>query len=167
MDVSPDGRWIVTGAWQGTGVKVWEAQTGRLVKALPADNSANVRFSPDGRWLATATGAISQVWRVGSWQPVVSVRRDEPDVLSGSVAFTADGSVVALEQSRRVVKLIQVATGRELARLEAADVPLCLPLCFSRDGRLLATSGGPELLQVWDLRAIRRGLQALKLGWGP
>ncbi len=71
--------------------------------------------------------------------------------------------MVALEQSRRVVKLIEVTTGRNLAQREAADVPFCRPLCFSRDGTRLATMGGPELLQVSDLRAIRRGLNAIKL----
>jgi WD40 repeat protein len=165
LDVSPDGRWIVTGAWQGTGVNVWEARTGHLVKALPVNGSANVGFSPDGKWLATVTGAVSQVWRVGSWQPALVVRRDDPETPPGSMAFTPDGSVVALEQSRRVVRLIEVTTGRDVARLEAADVPLCTPLCFSRDGSLLATRGGPELLQVWDLRAIRRGLKAMNLDW--
>jgi WD40 repeat protein len=165
LDVSPDGRWIVTGAWQGTGVNVWEARTGRLVKALPVKGSADVRFSPDGKWLAAATGAVSHVWRVGSWQPVLVVRREDPEPLPGSMAFTPDGSMVALAQSRRVVRLIAVATGRDLARLEAADVPLCVPLCFSRDGSLLATRSGPELFQVWDLRAIRTGLKAIKLDW--
>jgi WD40 repeat protein len=135
------------------------------VKALPVAGSADVRFSPDGRWLATATGARSQVWRVGSWQLVRAVRREDPEIPTASIAFTQDGSVVALEQSRRVVKLIEVATGRELAQIEAADVPFCRPLCFSRDGTRLATMGGPELLQVWDLRAIRRGLKAMKLDW--
>jgi WD40 repeat protein len=165
LDVSPDGRLIATGAWQGTGVNIWDAHTGRLVKALPVDAYANVRFSPDGQWLATVTGAVSQLWRVGSWQPGRVLRRDDPEIAPGSAAFTADGSVVALEQSRRLVKLIEVATGRELAQLEAADVPLCTPLCFSRDGRLLATRGGPGLLQVWDLRVIRRGLQGMGLDW--
>jgi WD40 repeat protein len=167
LDVSPDGRWIVTGTWQGTGVNVWEARTGRLVKELPVIGSANVRFSPDGQWLATATGAVSHVWRVGSWQSVLVVRRDDPEIPPGFMAFTPDGSVVALEKSRRAVRLIEVTTGRDLAQLEAADVPLCMPLCFSRDGSLLATRGGPELLQVWDLRAIRRRLKAMKLDWSP
>jgi WD40 repeat protein len=165
LDVSPDGRWIATGAWQGTGVNVWETRTRRLVKALPVNGCADVCLSPNGQWLATAAGAVSHAWRVGSWQPVFVVRRDDPEISPGSIAFTPDGSVVALERTRRVVRLIEVTTGRDLARLEAADVPLCTPLCFSQDGSLLATRGGPELLQVWDLRTIRRGLKAMKLDW--
>ena len=95
----------------------------------------------------------------------IVVRRDDPEIPTGSMAFTPDGSVVALEQSRRVVKLIEVTTGRNLAQMEAADVPFCRPLCFSRYGTRLVTMGGPELLQVWDLRAIRRGLKSIKLDW--
>jgi len=140
-------------------------QAQRATSLFLVEAYANVRFSPNGQWLATVTGAVSQLWRVGSWQPGRSLRRDDPEIAPGSAAFTADGAVVALEQSRRLVKLIEVATGRELAQLEAADVPLCTPLCFSRDGRLLATRGGPGLLQVWDLRAIRQGLKAMGLDW--
>src|SRR5262249_39223933 len=135
------------------------------VKALPVVGNANVRFSPDGKWLATANGTISQVWKVGSWEPVLGLPRDDPDNPPGSIAFTPDGTVVALEQSYQVVKLIEVATGRELAQLEAADAPLCVPLCFNQDGTLLATRAGPELIQVWDLRAIRQGLKAINLDW--
>jgi hypothetical protein len=47
--------------------------------------------------------------------------------------------MVALERSRRVVKLIEVATGRNLAQREAAHVPVCRPLCFGQDGTRLAT----------------------------
>ena len=42
---SPDGRWAVTGTWQGTGVKVWDARRGVLVHELPVDGSAEVVFS--------------------------------------------------------------------------------------------------------------------------
>src|SRR5579871_4346526 len=34
------------------------------------------------------------------------------------------------------VKLIEAATGGNLAPIEAADVPFCWPLCFRRDGTL-------------------------------
>src|SRR5690606_23639985 len=53
--VSPDGQWVATGSFSGTGVKIWEAAGGRLVKELPLAASA-VAFSPDGKWLATTAG---------------------------------------------------------------------------------------------------------------
>src|SRR5262249_7752742 len=34
--ISPDGRWIATGTWNGYACKVWDAQTGRRVQDLPA-----------------------------------------------------------------------------------------------------------------------------------
>ena len=33
--ISPDGRWVVTGGHGGGGMKLWEAQTGRLVHDFP------------------------------------------------------------------------------------------------------------------------------------
>ena len=78
--------------------------------------------------------------------------------------------MVALEQSHRVVKLIEVITGWNLAQMEVKDVPFRRPLCFSRDGGLLVTMGGPELLQVRGPRAIRRGrcsLNKMIMAVGP
>ena len=41
VDVSPDGRWVVTGSrWpdpNGENAKVWEAATGKLITVLPID----------------------------------------------------------------------------------------------------------------------------------
>src|SRR5260370_27975606 len=43
--VSPDGRWIATGSFGGPGAKVWDAETGDLVKELPVANMCHVAFS--------------------------------------------------------------------------------------------------------------------------
>src|SRR5205823_9550611 len=37
---SPDGRYVATGTWRGTGVRIWDADTGRQVATLPARESA-------------------------------------------------------------------------------------------------------------------------------
>src|SRR5262249_47507312 len=42
---SPDGRWIATGTRHGPGVKVWEAQGGKLLRHLiPDEPAAKVDF---------------------------------------------------------------------------------------------------------------------------
>jgi eukaryotic-like serine/threonine-protein kinase len=60
--VSPDGRWVAT-ATHGSGLKVWEVPSGRLVKVL--NGGSSVGFSPDGKWLASTTHGC-RLWAVGT-----------------------------------------------------------------------------------------------------
>jgi WD40 repeat protein len=169
--VSPDGRWVAAGTWQGagqaTGVRVWEARSGRLLREFRLGSNVNVAFSPDGRWLATMTGQEYRLWRTGSWQPGPAFPREVAERNPGALVFSPDGTAIAIAHSPRVVQLIDIATGREFARLEAPNVQRSMPFCFSRDGTLLVTQGNPELIQVWDLRLIRDQLRSMGLGWRP
>jgi hypothetical protein len=161
--VSPDGRWVATGSHslqEGPGVKVWDAQTGRLVKELPVGAFCRVAFSPDGRWLVTPSGGV-RLWAVESWQegPRLS---DAP----GYFAFTHDGRLAALEDVPGVVRLVLTESGRELARLTAPERTRLLPRSFTPDGGQLVTFGGETgMVYVFDLRAIRRQLAELGLDW--
>jgi WD40 repeat protein len=158
---SPDGRWLVSGNWHGAEVKVWDARTGAPEKVLPFPQSAHAVFSPDGRWLVTSTGQEYQFLEAGSWRLVRRLARERAGDVPGGMAFTRDGRTLALSHSRSLVRLIDPATGAELATLPAAGPPLC----FSPDGRLLATVGENHAIDVWDLRLIRRQLAALGLDW--
>ncbi len=149
LSVSPDGRWVATGKHHSAGVKVWEAPTGRLVKELPG--GSRCRFTPDGRWLATDEA----LWTVDTWV------RGPRGV--GAWAFSPDGKLAADQAHAGVVRLVEVQTGLQLARLEGPDLDVAASLSFTPDGtRLLAPGQG---IHVWDLRALRRQLAALGLDW--
>jgi WD40 repeat protein/tetratricopeptide (TPR) repeat protein len=156
--VSPDGRWVATGGFHTPLVKVWEARDGTLVKELPTDSWNPVAFSPDGRWLMT--GYVNCcVWTVGSWT--------EGHRIGGTgLGFSPDGRFLAVETSDGVVRLVDPATGRDFAALEAPNQERVSDIAFSPDGAWMAvTSADAPAIHVWDLRAIGRRLTQMDLGW--
>ncbi|MCI0683018.1 MAG: WD40 repeat domain-containing serine/threonine-protein kinase [Gemmataceae bacterium] len=165
--LSRDGRWLATGNWQGRGVKVWDAQTGKLAQSLDlgqlTEGTAWPAFSPDGKWLVTGGFSEYCFWEVGSWQKKHVLPREHAGRAIGKIVFAPEGcgSMVAVLHSMTEVRLIDPETGREYARLPAAGTPYC----FSTDGSRLVTSAGKDAFHVWDLRLIRRQLQEMDLDW--
>jgi WD40 repeat protein len=162
ISASLDGRWFATGTCKGANVMVWEIATLRPVRELGVKGNATVLFSPDNQWLVTGSEQEYRLWKVGSWQPGLRIARDRTGDMSGRMAFSPDGRILALLRGRNSdVKLIAVPSGRELATLDTGP-----PLCFSDDGVLLATAGeDSRSVFVWDLALIRQRLVALNLDW--
>jgi WD40 repeat protein len=161
--VSPDGRWVVTGShWADPrfpSAQIWDARSGELLHKLPLDGSTPSRFSPDGRWLMTSSRGGCRLWEAGTWR---EVRRFDP----GPFVFGPDGRLLAIGDVFGVIRLVETATGREVARLTGPEPIGYHPLCFTGDGtRLIASGSGAAPLCVWDLRAIREQLKEMGLDW--
>ena len=82
-----------------------------------------------------------------------------------AMAFTPDGSVLAIARTRTLVQLIDPDTGAELADLEMPDTYSITSLAFNRDGTLLAAGRANSVVQVWDLRRLRSLLAKLGVDW--
>jgi hypothetical protein len=106
--LSPDGRLVAGGGGQAPAdptdkpiVFIWDTTTGRVVHALPVQNShlapggAVCSFSPDGRLLATgdSTGWV-RIWEVLSGQPVYQF--DAHHTAIGSANFSPDGRLLVV-----------------------------------------------------------------------
>jgi WD40 repeat protein len=128
------------------------------VKKLAGGASWFPRFSPDGRWLAVS-GERGRLHAVGTWEPGLQ--------FFGRAQFSPDSRLLAVSQVSGVIQLLEVATGRELARLEDPNQEVDTFHLFTPDGtRLLTVSNGKEGgIHVWDLRAIRRQLKEMDLDW--
>jgi hypothetical protein len=157
--VSPDGLWVATAGWIGTGAKVWQAQTGQLAKELLSEEGHAVGYSPDGKWLAATSGSGLHLWSVPSWDERLRIGA------CMSFAFSPDSRVLAVETGQGAVRLIEPATGREYARLENPNQDRAYYLAFSPDGTQLVLNSEEQGLHVWDLRAIRAELAARVLDW--
>jgi WD40 repeat protein len=162
--VSPDGGLVATGGFDlPGGAKVWEAQSGKLVKHLPVGASCRVAFSPDGKRLLTGVGnGQIRVWEVGTWTEVLI---QEP--LRGvAFAFSPDGKLLAAETGAGVARLLDPDTGKEYARLEDPNQHVSLHFRFSADrSKLVCASRHGYCLHIWDLQALRRQLAAMRLDW--
>jgi serine/threonine protein kinase/WD40 repeat protein len=159
---SPDGKWFVTGNWQGdSGVWIWDARAGKPIRKMALTGSTRACFSPDGKWLVTSTGTEYVFWEPGSWKSVRTIGREGAANMPSDPLFSPDGLMLALAHSRTDIRLVDPATGQELVSLPTSGSAVC----FSGDGSLLVTGSLNKVLQVWDLREIRRQLAALNLDW--
>jgi tetratricopeptide (TPR) repeat protein len=123
------------------------------------------RFSPDGKWLVTAPGQKPEYvfWLVGSWTPGFKLPHETG---YAPLALSPDASLVAFTFNWwEGVRLVDYASGRPLATL-TTPYPVCVvSLAISRDGRHLAVGTAHAMIQLWDLRAIRRKLSEIGLDW--
>jgi WD40 repeat protein len=166
--ISPDGKWVATGRNDGHGgdIRVWDARDGKRVKEFGMPDGMCVRFSPDGQWLVGNDKKEYRFWRVGTWEEGPQARVKTPLFVDWPPAFSPDSRLLALERGDGAVRLIEVASGREIAVLEDQQQGRSGAITFSPDGTLLLlTNKDNNVLRVWDLRKLRAGLKAIDLDW--
>jgi WD40 repeat protein len=161
---SPDGRWLAAGNWKGTGVKVWELASRKVIFETPAPSPAVVTFNPDGHWLLVG-GANYEFWETSSWKRKRIIARTGPETSPAPMAFSRDGSMLAIAPRQNAIQLLDAATGVLLANLESPQAANISCLRFSPDNGKLFALQWDQQVQVWDLRRTREELRRLNLDW--
>jgi eukaryotic-like serine/threonine-protein kinase len=158
--VSPDGQWLATASHQGGGAQVWRITNGTKVAELPGDGASLVSFSPDGKWVIAGAHRL-RLWEVGIW-------REVRQITEVGRYFSPDGRLTVVVEPSRVIRLVEIETGRTLARLASPDLCGVQNAAFSPDGsRLVVTTNDrpSPAAHVWNLRAIRKHLARMGLDW--
>ena len=132
--------------------------TARRWPSFPSIWARWIAFSPDGKWLLTGNPPC-KLWTTGTW----ALARE----LGGAgLCFSPDSRLVALLDASKIIRLVEVETGRVIARLESPDSGDVVFATFSPDGsRLVLVPDNNPAVHVWDLRAIRKRLAAMGLDW--
>jgi serine/threonine protein kinase/WD40 repeat protein len=162
--ISPDGRWVATSSWFNQLVTVWDATSGVLKTNWLLPGRALVTFSPDGQWLATSTSEF-QLWKVGSWQPQGPPMPGNRAPELNYTAFSPDSLMMARTLEGHKIQLLETATSKILATLEAPESVAVGRFQFSPDGTRLAAMQVDQQVQLWDLRLIRQELAQMGLDW--
>jgi WD40 repeat protein/Tfp pilus assembly protein PilF len=163
--LSPEGKWVATSGWHSNRVRLWDADTGKMVHEWVLGTRATVYFTPDGRALIIGRDDEFSFWDVETRQPLRTLRRDAPQ-WPGNIAFSSDGKLMALEMAPGILHLKDVATGRTVSRLADPHGDRTVWLAFTPDGtRLVTVAGYAKAVHVWDLRAIRARLKEIDLDW--
>jgi WD40 repeat protein len=147
VDFASDGKTLAGGTWQGN-VYIWDANLRELAMwGEHFRNITDVRFTADGKHLAVADreGHI-EYWDVARKRLLRSFQVEKDHCL----AFSADGSLVAAEGPNYLVRVWNVATGKEMLKLPAHK-DCVYHLALSPDNRYLATTDRTSQTHLWEL----------------
>jgi len=148
LAISPDGRTLAV-AVGNLSVRLFDPTTGVELGALPKDRDRlnSMAFSNDSKLLATASGTGPvRVYDVANRELAHRVQFSD---YIGSVHFSPDGKIV-VASAKKGVSLREVATGKEVARLNAdSDQPLYAVV--ARDRGIIAVWGyGDASVRLFD-----------------
>ncbi len=154
LSFSPDGKTIATG---GTDLIVLsDVATGREQCRLKMKQVLEVAFTPDGKTLISlGEDAKIRVWDLATRKERLILEKN--GWIGRSMVLSADGTQVALGTTHNVVRVWDVATGKELSdQADGHDAPI-RTVAFSPDGkRLLVTGGENQQIRIGGIRQVSR-----------
>lgn len=160
VGLSADGKLLAVSR-HGKATVIYDVASGAVVKEFEV-TGARVGFSRDGKWFGVSSAAAFEVFEVGSWTRHCSVERAAGT--GQSPMFAMAGGLAAVPETEQVVKLLELPSGKLLARLRAAHSGVNENVAFSADGEQLLVSSTADVM-VWDLPKLKSQLAALGLSW--
>jgi WD40 repeat protein len=158
LAISPDAQTVLSGGSDGT-LTLWKA-TGEKIRSFvahgPGTTVRTVAFARAGRLLVTSgdsagTTGTSPARAVMLWDPETGVAFRTIRNAS-HFALADDGRTLAVAGDATSIRVLDVITARELARLDGHEGGVTA-LAFAPGGARLVSAGADRTVRVWDLAA--------------
>ncbi len=147
VDISPDGRTIVSASDDGT-LRFWDVATGEGRRTLDGLSRRViwVQFSPDGSRLVTCDHERRvRIWDVDSHEAVVEIHGP-----AARATFHPDGILLAFGRSGGTIALWDLADDRLVTTLESGDADVN-DVEFHPDGTQLLSTSEDGSVRLWDV----------------
>ena len=148
---SPDGTTLASSGKDSV-IRLFEVGTGKKLQSLRILRICYVwalAFSPDGAMLASAAGRGIRLWDVATGRLAANFRGQA----AISVAFGAEGTLLASGGRDKTVRIWDLETGRNFATL-TGHTRVVQSVAFSQNGTILA-SGGDSTIRIWEMETGR------------
>jgi WD40 repeat protein len=147
---TPNGK-ILASVAQGSGVRLWEAHTGRLLHHLSGERfSDSLAFSPDGAKVFTGM----RLFEVASGKELLRFKGKDDEIReAGHAAFSRDGRIIATgPHGGGKIVFWDAGTGMEIRRTEGRGQDSAIAaLAFSpTDDVILAVADFDKTVAIWD-----------------
>ncbi len=156
---SPDGSILASMRSDGV-IGVWHVETGRLLRILNTEvvQGKNLEFSKDGRSLISdGPEAGIRIWDVESGRLLRTITRRERWLARPSVELwydhiipSPDGKSLAIVPIEGMEIQFFDLEKESVVRILKGTEDIFYSAAFSTDGRLFATAGAHERIQIWN-----------------
>ena len=151
VSFSPDGKTFASSCFDGT-IKLWEVGIRTEKRGLQnySEWTSTVSFSPDGKTLVSGGGGIQ---KIRLWEVKTGMEKWILEGISGvfSVSFSPDEESLALADDK-VIRLWDIETRLEKFILHGHKDDVN-DVCFSPDGKTLASASDDKVIRLWDTKA--------------
>jgi WD40 repeat protein/serine/threonine protein kinase len=146
----PDGGRAVSCGTDKT-VRLWDTQTGAELNSITLpDRAYRLTLAPDARRVVIGCRSAAHVWDLESDKVTVFDSSMDRGFYVEQARFSPDGRWLLAGGSDGIVRMWNVATGRELPPIKALAKGKVLEVIWAADGRSFAVSCGDGTVRVWN-----------------